>query len=221
METGSGTRASWSTRSVGWPAGIGLLWHGWRQGLVAVMGLAARRAGRATRVGTCRGVSMVEVMIGVIILGLVLVPSLQVLLTGTRTVTATRDHLGAVFLAQHLFETARTYPFNRLDMHQFPPGSQEEKECLEWDLLNDGGDPAYDKIKRIQNINGVTYEILLGESRRSILSGASPDGLKLLRSNLDPEPQPSVALFQFAIVFRGQDGKEHEQRFATAIPQCE
>ena len=43
-----------------------------------------------------QGLSMVEVMIGVILLALMVIPSLNVITSKTRTVTATRDHSLAV-----------------------------------------------------------------------------------------------------------------------------
>ncbi len=159
------------------------------------------------------GVSMIEIMIGVIILALVLVPSIQVVLSGTRTVTATRDHVGAVFLAQNLIETARTYDFDRLSLDNGGPNTAQQKETLEWDLFNDDNDPVYDKIKKDQKINGIDYNIIPDQSNTSTARFMH----NLPINPADPLSPSNVCLFRFTIKWRGQDGKEHTHDFSTAI----
>ena len=56
-----------------------------------------------------KAVSLVEVMIGVFLLALILVPSLNVVISQTQTVTSTRDHSQAAFLADKILETAKAF----------------------------------------------------------------------------------------------------------------
>ncbi|MBR4329616.1 MAG: hypothetical protein IKP71_07160, partial [Candidatus Riflebacteria bacterium] len=62
-----------------------------------------------------KAVSMVEIMIGVLLLALILIPSLNVIIGQTQTVTATRDHAQAAFIAEKVIEIARSYPFDMLE----------------------------------------------------------------------------------------------------------
>ena len=73
------------------------------------------------------GVSMVEIMIGVFLLALILIPSLNVVISQTQTVTKTRDHSQAAFLAQKIFETAHSFSFRLLDADQYNNDAEKQK----------------------------------------------------------------------------------------------
>ena len=74
-----------------------------------------------------KAVSLVEVMIGVFLLALILVPSLNVVISQTQTVTSTRDHSQAAFLADKILETAKAWNFNMLDEDRFTSEDTKKK----------------------------------------------------------------------------------------------
>jgi len=80
------------------------------------------------------GMSMIEIMIGVILLALIVVPSLNVIISQTKTVTATRDHSQAAFVAQKIQETCRSYRFDMIEADQYASKPAEQKKTFEWRL---------------------------------------------------------------------------------------
>lgn len=61
------------------------------------------------------GVTLTEVMVGVLIMAIIIFPSLGVIMNETKVITGTREHTQAAFLAERIIEVARSYNFEKLD----------------------------------------------------------------------------------------------------------
>lgn len=151
---------------------------------------------------TKHGVSMVEVMIGVFLLALILIPSLNVVINQTQTVTKTRDHSQAAFLAQKIFETAHSFSFKLLDADQYKNEAEKQKKTLEYKLKNDSNFNTY-------ILNGITYK--LDTEYTSIdpikTTGASEDTV------------PNIYALKYRIVYIGSDKREHHLDIQTMLAQ--
>lgn len=145
------------------------------------------------------GVSIVEILIGIIILALVLIPSLTVILSDTKAVTATRDHTMAAFVAQNILETARNYKFAYLEADQYAGKPDMQQKTFEYALKN--------QLKE-RTINGIKYEI----------KDALVDPVK---NALAPNEPPIMVLIKFAVEYKGLDGRNHRLDISTAIAQEE
>lgn len=144
---------------------------------------------------------MVELMIGVLLLALILVPSLNVMIGQTQAVNATRDHSQAAFLAERILETARSFDFKMLDEER-PDNEEDKKKTLEHRLKND---PEYNKYF----INDIEYN--LDPDFTSVdpieVSGALEDSL------------PTVYALKYSIVYTGKDGRNHRLNIHTVLSQ--
>ena len=113
-------------------------------------------------------------------MALVLIPALWVLSSNAKTITSTRDHVMAGFMAQRILETMRNYSFDHLDKDTPPAGldaagiaGRYAKDNLEYDLSAD--DAVGDRIAVSEQINNIIYTIVAtlrwnwencGEARR-------------------------------------------------------
>lgn len=147
------------------------------------------------------GMSMIEIMIGVILLALIIVPSLNVITSKTRTVTATRDHSQAAFVAQKIQEMARAFKFDLLDSDKYSSDLQMQKKTYEWKLKNQ------DEYKR-HNLNGIDY----------LIEDVAIDPA-LNKEDADPNQPAILYLFRFTVKYKGKDGRDHQLRINTAISQ--
>ncbi|MBI3038655.1 hypothetical protein HYY75_06350 [bacterium] len=147
------------------------------------------------------GMSMIEILIGVVILSLVLIPSMNVLSSGTQTVLSTRDHEQATFFAQQILEKLRSYPFEYLDKDRFPANSAESKKTFEYEMEKD-------QNKNTRKINEIIYSV---------------KSFKIIevQHKADLNVQPSLALVSFFIEYTTKDGKPHSVEFNTAVSQQE
>lgn len=149
-----------------------------------------------------KAVSLLEIMIGVLLLALILVPSLNVVISQTQTVTATRDHSQAAFLAEKIIETARSFPFNLLDSDRYESNSEDYKKTFEYKLWNDEKYNTYE-------LNNIKYTISTDKEYTSIDSisnkGAATDEL------------PKIYAFKYRIIYTGKDGREHHLDVHTAL----
>lgn len=148
--------------------------------------------------GHQHGMSMVEVMIGVIILALVLIPSLNVIIYETKSVNATRDHTQASFFAQKIIESAHACKFELLEAEQYTDPAIQ-KTTFEYALNND------DSI-RTETINGITYEIPKTKAK-----------IKYATNKNDPTITPNMVYLSFRVEYKGQDQKTHSLDIFTAI----
>ena len=144
---------------------------------------------------------MVEVMIGVILLALIVIPSLNVIGTKTKTVTATRDHSQAAFVAQKIQETARAFKFALLEADQYSSEPQKQKTTFEWKLKNDDD-------YRKHSLNGIDYQI-------------EEVAVDAVENKLDSTQASNLCLFKFAVKYTGKDRREHVLRINTAISRRE
>ncbi|RCK81559.1 MAG: hypothetical protein OZSIB_0693 [Candidatus Ozemobacter sibiricus] len=145
------------------------------------------------------GVSLVEILIGLILLALVMIPSLTVILSDTKAVTGTRDHTMAAFVAQNLLETARNYKFAYLDADQYAGKPDIQQTTFEYALTH--------QLKE-KTVNGIKYEV----------KDARIDPVK---NTLAPDEPPILVLVKFAIEYTGADGRNHRLDISTAIAQEE
>lgn len=144
---------------------------------------------------------MIEVLIGIIILALILIPSLNVIISETRTVTATRDHTQAVFVAQKTLENARTCPFSQLDKDRAGLSSTEVNQTFEYQMLND-------TAKNRTTINGIEYRIV----------DFKIEGVK---NKLDANAVPALVLISFGVDYTGKDARGHRLDITSALTQQE
>lgn len=145
---------------------------------------------------------MVEIMVGVIILALVLIPSLWVLISNAQSITSTRDHVMAGFIAQRILETIRTCPFDMLDQDQTFSVTGNEKKTLEYDMNHDDATP--DRIPLSEKINNITYFLKEGK-------------VEYGKSAADTTQKLHVAYISFKIEYQGLDGKSHRLDIQTAV----
>ncbi|MBF0405989.1 MAG: hypothetical protein HQM10_01440 [Candidatus Riflebacteria bacterium] len=147
------------------------------------------------------GMTMTEVMVGVIIMALVLIPSLNVIVRQTTSVTATRDHLMATFVGQKVIETARSFKYEYLDIERFPATSTERVKTFEHIMNNDSS-------KKIVKLNEIEYKIV---------------DLKVagVRNKNDLSQIPCLSLLSFGIEYKSKEGRNNRLDLSTAIAQQE
>ncbi|MBQ3643373.1 MAG: hypothetical protein II961_02135 [Candidatus Riflebacteria bacterium] len=149
-----------------------------------------------------KAVSMIEIMIGVMLLALILVPSLNVIIGQTQTVTATRDHAQAAFIAEKILETAKSYSFDMLDEERQKDDDAKKKNTYEYRLKND------EKYNTFVT-NGITYVI--------DPEATSIDPIKIKNANDDTIP--NVYAFKYSIKYTAKDGREHHLDISTILAQ--
>jgi hypothetical protein len=147
-------------------------------------------------------VTLIEILTGAIILALVLIPSLYVLISNTSTISSTRDHVMAAFWAQRILEIARTYPFDKLDMDQFPVGDVRRKDTLEYDMIAD--DATKDRIPLGEQINHIKYFL---------------EDVKVgyVKTKSDPAANAKLCLISFTVKYTGLDQRTHKFDVHTAV----
>lgn len=144
---------------------------------------------------------MVEVMIGVILLALIIVPSLNVIMSQTQNVTSTRDHSQAAFLAQRIEEICRSYSFKLVEADQYSSDPKMQKKTFEWKLKNSN------KLNKYES-NGITYHV----------TNVSIDPAV---NSFSPSDPPVMYLVHFSIEYLGQDKRNHRLDIDTAISKRE
>ncbi len=144
--------------------------------------------------------SLIEITIGVIILALVLIPAMNVITGGTKSVISTRDHVQAVFISQQIIERLRTYPFKFLDEDHPGLTSAEKAKTFESEMKNLNQYKQY-------NVNNILYEIKNFDIKEA--------------AHQNVNVQKSFALVSFEIEYVGKDGKRHGLDFHTAVAQME
>ena len=143
-------------------------------------------------------------MIGVLLLALILVPSLNVVISQTQTVTATRDHSQAAFLADKILETARSFPFKMLDSDRYESNADEYKKTFEYKLWNDSDFNTY-------KINNITYTISSDKDYTSIDAISVKDAAS--------DELPNLYAFKCRILYKGKDGRDHHLDVHTILSQ--
>ncbi|MBQ2594581.1 MAG: hypothetical protein II567_15040 [Candidatus Riflebacteria bacterium] len=151
-----------------------------------------------------KAVSMIEIMIGVLLLALILIPSLNVIIGQAQTVTSTRDHAQAAFLAEKILETARSYPFDMLEeeRHANDSDSSKKEKTFEYRLKNK-------EEYNTHVVNGITYKI-------------DPKGVfidPITTKNADKDSIPNICAVKFTIQYTGKDGRDHHLDIHTILAQ--
>ena len=154
-----------------------------------------------------RGMSIIEVLIGVIILALILIPAMSVISHGTQTVSATREHLEAVYMAQRVIEIGRTFDFQHLAKAQHTAAA-EQKLTFEYDAGFDDNTDPLDRVKQKEQINGVIYEIK--DFKIEQLSDRNTTTNKV-----------PMMVYSFAIEYLSRDKKPHRLDASSAIVRKE
>ncbi len=146
--------------------------------------------------------SMVEIMIGVVLLALIIIPSLNVISTQTKTVTSTRDHSQAAFVAATIRETLRSYRFAMIESDQYSSDTTTQRKTFEWKLKNS------DELRK-HTINNIQYLV-------------DPDSVKIdpvLKTSGSTGQKPAAYLVQYSINYRSKDNRNHRLDISTAIAQ--
>ncbi len=151
-----------------------------------------------------KGVSLIEVLIRVILLVLILVPSLNVVISQTQTVTSTRDHSQAAFIADKILELAKACKFEMLDSDTYENEPDKQQKTFEYKLRND---PNYNTFEE----NGITYTINTDKNFTDIAP--------IYTIGADPDDIPSVYGFKYRIDYIGKDGKSHCLDIQTVLSQ--
>ncbi len=151
-----------------------------------------------------KAVSMIEIMIGVLLLALILIPSLNVIIGQAQTVTSTRDHAQAAFLAEKILEIARSYPFDMLEeeRHNNDNDSSKKEKTFEYRLKNK-------EEYNTHVVNGITYKI-------------DPKGVfidPITTKNADKDSIPNICAVKFTIQYTGKDGRDHHLDIHTILAQ--
>ncbi len=154
-----------------------------------------------------KAMSMIEIMIGVMLLALILIPSLNVIIGQTQTVTATRDHAQAAFLADKIIEIARSYPFDMLDEEHHaqssdPNSADKAKKTFEHRMKNE------EKYNTFE-VNGITYKV----NPQTI----SVDPIKV--KDAAENDIPTVYALFYTIEYTGKDGRQHSLDIHTILAQ--
>lgn len=144
------------------------------------------------------GMSMIEILIGVILLALIIVPSLNVILSQTKTVTSTRDHSQAAFVAQKIQEILRSYKFSLIEAEQYAADQALQKRTFEWKLKNS------DELKK-QVINNIVY----------LIDDVKIDAVK--NPAAGPEQAICAYVVSYSIKYTGKDMRNHRLDISTAI----
>ena len=147
---------------------------------------------------------MIEIMIGVLLLALILIPSLNVIIGQAQTVTSTRDHAQAAFLAEKILEIARSYPFDMLEeeRHNNDNDSSKKEKTFEYRLKNK-------EEYNTHVVNGITYKI-------------DPKGVfidPITTKNADKDSIPNICAVKFTIQYTGKDGRDHHLDIHTILAQ--
>jgi len=153
---------------------------------------------------TKSAMSMVEIMIGVILLSLIIVPSLNVIVGQTKTVTATRDHSSAAFIAQKIQELCRSFQFDMIEAEQYSADTNTQQQTFEWRLKND------DQYRK-HVVNGIEY--LIDPDETSI------DPLKSIHD--DANTPPIALAFSFVIKYTSKDKRDHLLKISTVVTRRE
>ena len=151
-----------------------------------------------------KAVSMIEIMIGVLLLALILIPSLNVIIGQAQTVTSTRDHAQAAFLAEKILEIARSYPFDMLEeeRHNNDNDSSKKEKTFEYRLKNKEEHNTY-------VVNGITYKI----DPKSVFIDP------ITTKNADKDAIPNIYAVKFTIQYTGKDGRDHHLDIHTILAQ--
>lgn len=149
-----------------------------------------------------KAVSMVEIMIGVLLLALILIPSLNVIIGQTQTVTSTRDHAQAAFIAEKIIEIARSYPFDMLEEERHKDDSSKKENTFEYRLKNK---EEYNTFVS----NGITYKV----DPKSVFV----DTIK--SKNADKDAIPNIYAIRYSIQYVGKDGRDHHLDMHTILAQ--
>jgi type II secretory pathway pseudopilin PulG len=151
------------------------------------------------------GLTMIEIMVGVILLTLILLPSLNVIISKTRSVGATRDHAQAALIAQNLIEACRAHTFDLIEADQYNTKDPLKKEkTFEWKLLNS---PELNDTL----MNGINYRV-----------DPANTFIDPIKSKLLPADAPDTAyLFKLTLNYSSKDGKAHIFSLSTVIAQRE
>ena len=149
-----------------------------------------------------KAVSMVEIMIGVLLLALILIPSLNVIISQTQTVTSTRDHAQAAFIAEKIIEIARSYPFDMLEEERHNDDASKKENTFEYRLKNK---EEYNTFVS----NGITYKV----DPESIFI----DPIKA--KDADKDDVPTIYAIKYTIQYVGKDGRDHHLDMHTILAQ--
>jgi len=152
--------------------------------------------------------SMVEVMIGLLLLALLLVPSLNAINNQFKMVNATREHIQAAFVAQKVIEMFRAHSFRLIS--EAKADESEKSETFEHKLKND------DFYKK-HVLNNVVYEVVTDSVK--ILPVWTSEAAE--NEGKNSAKKPNAYVFQFEIKYEDSRNKIHTLPVTTALTRRE
>lgn len=149
------------------------------------------------------GVTMVEIMIGIILLSLMILPSLNVIFSHTQSVTLTRDHAQAAVVAQSILEMCRSFRFPLIPDPGTSASLTDRQRTFEYRLKEV---ESYNK----HVMNGIEYIV-------------DPTSVSVEPSKNIKEPSqlPVLYFIKFNITYKDSNGKSNVFETASAISKRE
>jgi hypothetical protein len=139
-----------------------------------------------------RGLTIAELVIGIVILGLMLIYTFSMFSAEIGTISRTRDYSAAVLVAQETIESIKNFPFDKID--DADAGNESIEACL-------NGAATSPQYQHIVNIGKIAFE-----RNVTITDITSASGLPL-----------SLKAVELEIKWKSEDNKSLSYRIATCV----
>lgn len=143
-----------------------------------------------------RGVSIPEMLIGIVILGFMLIYTFSMFTAEMGTIGRTRDYSAAVLVAQETVESIKNFPFDKID------DADAANESIEAYINGTATSPQYQHIVKIGKIDF--------ERKVTITDVAGASGLPL-----------SLKAVELEVKWKAEDGKTLSYRVATCVTKTQ
>ena len=143
-----------------------------------------------------RGVSIPEMLIGIVILGFMLIYTFSMFTAEMGTIGRTRDYSAAVLVAQETVESIKNFPFDKID------DADAANESIEAYINGTAASPQYQHIVKIGKIDF--------ERKVTITDVAGASGLPL-----------SLKAVELEIKWKTEDNKTLSYRVATCVTKTQ
>ncbi len=147
---------------------------------------------RCSRRFNSRGLTIAELVIGIVILGLMLIYTFSMFSAEIGTISRTRDYSAAVLVAQETIESIKNFPFDKID--DADAGNESIESCLNGAAVS----PQY---QHIVNIGRIAFE-----RNVTITDVTSASGLPL-----------SLKAVELEVKWKSEDNKNLSYRIATCV----
>ncbi len=151
---------------------------------------------RRSRSFNARGLTIAELVIGIVILGLMLIYTFSMFSAEIGTISRTRDYSAAVLVAQETIESIKNFPFDKID--DADAGNESIESCL-------NGTAASPQYQHIVNIGKIAFE-----RNVTITDVTSASGLPL-----------SLKAVELEVKWKSEDNKNLSYRIATCVTKTQ